>query len=66
MIISQILVIAYWLAKIFINAINHGKPARTFDNKPLTYNAFGTIFRIVTYALVLYYGGFWDCLLGKL
>lgn len=66
MIISQILVIAYWLAKIFIAAINQGKPIKSFDNKPIEYNALHTIFGVIIDAAVLYYGGFWDCLLSKM
>ena len=66
MIISQILVIAYWLAKIFIHVENHGKPLEMFDGKPLEYNVVRAIFIILIDAIVLYYGGFWDCLLGRM
>uniref|UniRef100_UPI003AF7ADBE hypothetical protein n=2 Tax=Phascolarctobacterium succinatutens TaxID=626940 RepID=UPI003AF7ADBE len=64
MIISQILVIAYWLAKIFINAINHNKPLN--DGKPIKYNVWSAIATTIIGVTVLYYGKFWDCLLDKM
>ena len=64
MIISQILVIAYWFAKIFINAINHNKSLS--DAKPIKYNVWSAIVTIIIEATVLYYGKFWDCLLDKM
>lgn len=64
MIVSQILVIAYWLAKLFIHAINHGKVMN--DGKPQKYNVVSVILNTIIGVIVLYYGGFWNCLLGKI
>lgn len=52
MIISQILVIAYWVEKIFINAINHNKPLS--DGKPIKYNVWSAITTTIIGATVLY------------
>lgn len=58
MIFAQTLVIAYWLAVIFIHAINHGQPYRS-ENK---YDVFTKSIATAISATVLYFGGFWDCL----
>lgn len=56
MIFAQTLVIAYWIALIFIHTSNHGKP---IDDK---YNVWARTLITAINATVLYFGGFWDCL----
>lgn len=62
MILSQVIVIAWFIAKICIHAINHGEQIK----KPmLKYNVWANLISVAIEVIILYYGGFWDCLISR-
>lgn len=58
--LPQTLVIAYFIARLFIHAINHGEPIK---HPNLKYNFVSDLIVILIVVAVLYWGGFFDCLL---
>lgn len=61
MILAQVIVIALWISRIFIHALNDGKPI-----PPAKYSVLKALASAGMDAALLYYGGFFDCLLGRL
>lgn len=61
MIIAQIIVISVWIARIFVHAVKEGEPV-----PPTKFSTLRTIVNVAIDAAILYYGGFFDCLLGRL
>lgn len=58
--LAQTLVIAWFLTRLAIHALYHGDVIKT---PVCRYNFWRTVIDVIITAGVLYWGGFWDCLL---